>query len=213
MSQPDILKYIRFAEENLEEVVLPNSYGDFHAKGLDYLCLYRSPGYTVKVYLFPDGMENQEYGEVVNPHDHRYDFHTRCLSGVIENQWYRIPPCWDGESEGDECGQMYNVFAWDTPLLGGDGFRYMDRVPLQRNEVRQFPKGQTYYMSAEEYHTIRVVEPETAILLVQYEDVIPVGLPTLTFTQSDKAPSIDGLYSGFTADQALDKLQLLKDLL
>ena len=56
------------------EEVLANSFRDFHAKGLDYVCLKRRPSETVKLYFF-DG-DVSKLPEVVNPHDHRYDFST-----------------------------------------------------------------------------------------------------------------------------------------
>lgn len=196
------------------DTVIDNSYKDFHAKGLDYLCLHRSPELTLKAYFFAEGMESQKVGEVINPHDHRYNFLTQCFSGVIENQWYRPPPCWDGESIGDECGPMYDVYEWRTPLLGGTrvGFEYIDSIPLQRHRVSQFKTGQQYLMQAAEFHTIRVVERETCIVLRQYEDVVPADLPTHTFTQSSEPPSLDGLYNRFSADQAVKRIELLQGL-
>ena len=65
--------------------VKSNSFKDFHAKGLDYICLFRSPELTLKAYFFSEGMESQKVGEVVSPHDHRYNFFTQCYSGRIEN--------------------------------------------------------------------------------------------------------------------------------
>lgn len=59
--------------------LIQNSYRDFHAKGLDYVCLKRTPDHTVKVY-FLDG-DVSKVPEVVNPHDHRYAFETTVLSG------------------------------------------------------------------------------------------------------------------------------------
>lgn len=65
---------------NMEEVIA-NSFKDFHSKGLDYICLRRSPVLTTKLYFF-DG-DVSKLPEVVNPHDHRYDFSTVCLSGCV----------------------------------------------------------------------------------------------------------------------------------
>lgn len=194
--------------------VVDNSYRDFHAKGLDYLCLHRSPELTLKAYFFAEGMESQKVGEVINPHDHRYDFLTQCFSGVIENQWYRTPPCWDGVSIGDECGPTYDVYEYRTPLLGGSrvGFEYVDRIPLQRYRIGQYPRGADYFMYADQFHTIRVVESETCIVLAQYEDRVHPDLPTYTFTRANEPPDLAGLYSGFTADQAVKRLGLLREL-
>lgn len=211
-----------FAWDDIDiDDVVEHSYKDFHTKGMDYLCLSRSPELTLKAYFFAEGMDSQEVGEVINPHNHRYDFRTQCFSGTIENQWYRPPPCWDGESIGDECGPMYDVYEWRTPLLGswpvatGEtrvGFEYIDRIPLQRYRIRQCPAGSSYYMYADQLHTIRVVDPETCIVLQQYEDVVPASEPTHTFTQARQPPDISELYSGFTADQAVKRLALLREM-
>ena len=71
-------------------------------------------------------------------------------------------------------------------------------------------QGGAYLMKAAELHTIRIVENETVLALRQFEDVVPHGQPTQTFTRG-AAPSLDGLYSKFTADQALDKLRLFRE--
>lgn len=194
------------------DTAVENSYKDFHSKGLDYLCLYRSPELTIKAYFFAEGMDSQEVSEVVNPHDHRYDFDTQCFSGVIRNKWYRFPPSWDGESIGDECGPMYTAFEWRTPLLGGDGFTHIDAVPLEQHRWRSYSPGERYYMHADELHTIEVLAPETCIVLAQYEDRVPVHHPTHTFTREATPPDISGLYNKFTADQAVKQLRLLQDL-
>lgn len=191
------------------ESVLDNSYKDFHAKGIDYLCLHRDPGLTLKAYFFESGA--QDAGEVVNPHDHRYDFNTQCISGVIRNKWYRDPPCFDGESH--KCGDMYNAFAWHTPLLGGSGFSRAGAWPLQEYKFTDFHPGRGYFMAAEEFHTIQVMQPETVIVLAQYEDKVPPNQPTFMFAKSSEPPDLSGLYNKFTADQAVKRIDLLQELL
>lgn len=192
--------------------VVEHSYRDFHAKGLDYLCLSRTPELTLKAYFFAEGMDSQKVGEVINPHDHRYDFLTQCFSGTIRNKWFRFPPCWDGESIGDECGPMYDVYEWRTPLLGGNGFTHIDSVPLQQYREQDFTPGQQYYMPAPAFHTIQVMAPETCIVLAQYEDEVPADQPTHTFTQAKQPPDIHELYGRFTADQAVKRLALLREM-
>ena len=192
--------------------VVEHSFRDFHAKGLDYLCLSRTKELTVKAYFFADGMDSQEVSEVINPHNHRYDFLTQCFSGEIRNKWYRPPPCWDGESKGDECGPMYDVYEWRTPLLGGNGFTHVDAVPLQLYRQADYKPGGKYNMYYDQYHTIQVLKPETCIVLLQFEDWVPPEQPTLTFTRGGEPPSLDGLYNRFTADQAVKRLELLRGM-
>ncbi|OHU64016.1 hypothetical protein [Mycobacteroides chelonae] len=192
------------------ESVLENSYKDFHCKGFDYICLKRSPEYTLKAYFFEG--DAQDASEVVNPHDHRYDFRTTCLSGEVTNKWFRVPPRWEGQSTGDKHGSMYNVFHYTTPLNGGSGFDLQGLVPLQIYQTRSVGRGGSYFMGFSEFHTIQITKPDTVLLLEQYTDEVPVGQPTLTFTQSAEPPNLSGLYNKFTADQAVKRIQQLHEL-
>lgn len=211
-----MLSHYRWDDIDIDTVV-EHSFRDFHAKGLDYLCLHRSEKLTLKAYFFAEGLDSQEASEVVNPHDHRYNFMTQCFSGLIRNKWYRIPPCsLDAIYRGDYCGKDYEVFEWRTPLLGGDGFTYDGFCPLQEHRHGDYLPGEAYYMLAEELHTIQVMAPETCIVLAQYEDVVPADQPTRTFVLADEGgpepPPLDGLYNTFTADQAVKRLGLLREL-
>lgn len=76
---------------HLDEI-LAHSFTDFHAKGLDYLCLLRSPEITVKAYFFEGDVASAP--EVVVPHDHRYCFNTRVLGRCYTSHssrygWYK----------------------------------------------------------------------------------------------------------------------------
>ena len=179
--------------------VLANSYKDFHQKGFDYICLKRSPFETLKLYFF-DG-DASKLPEVVSPHDHRYDFGTTVVAGASENVWF-LP---------DEAGERYNAFAYRTPLNGGDGFTFTGEARLRETRRKAFQAGQHYHMLAEGLHTIRIVENETVLFLRQYEDRVPLDRPTQTFIRGDKAPSLDGLYSRFTADQVVDRLSRFQE--
>ncbi|QNJ56854.1 hypothetical protein SEA_REINDEER_44 [Mycobacterium phage Reindeer] len=196
------------------DALLPHSFKDFHAKGLDYVCLHRSDELTLKAYFFADGMESQRLGEVINPHDHRYNFETQLMSGVISNKWYRYA---DPNRFGDlgvGNADWYNIFEWRTPLNGGRGFQPVGDSTLlvqHRTETLAWP-GATYWMDAEELHTISVGARETCIVLAQHEDVVPLSEPTYTFTKDDEPPSLDGLYREFTADELVARINLLRDL-
>ncbi|BCP41383.1 hypothetical protein MINTMi27_14760 [Mycobacterium intracellulare] len=186
------------------DAVLENSYRDYHAKGLDYLCLHRTDDLTIKVYFFENA--NPDLPEVVNPHNHRYDFQTECLTGMVRNKWYVDSP------KNLRPGKMFSSFEWDTPLNGGDGFRYSHRAMLWENGHYTAGPGRGYAMSAEEIHTIQVLKPQTCIVLAQYEDRVPVGAPTRTWVSGHGAPDINDLYNKFTADQAMKRINLVREL-
>lgn len=175
--------------------ILSNSFKNFHVRGFDYLCIKRTAHHTRKVYFF-DGDVSQ-LPEVVNPHDHRYNFRTTILSGVMSNSEY---------VEDAERGKVYNEFEWRTPLNGGDGFKWKQEARLFET-VRTFHRpGETYFMGAQDFHTIRMHAPGTVLVLDQYADVVPVDVPTRTFMAEKQGPDLSGLYERFTEDQARQRL-------
>lgn len=178
--------------------VIANSYRDFHAKGLDYICLRRSPASTLKLY-FLDG-DVSKLPEVVNPHDHRYSFRTWVVAGKSRNIWY-----------DEDAGQTFNRFRWRTPLLGGDGFEWDKEVSLREIWRLTYAAGENYFMRHDEIHTIRMLENETVLFLEQYEDAVPVDVPTKTFCISEAPPTISGLYNRFTPDQIMSRLRRLEE--
>jgi hypothetical protein len=188
-------------EEALAGMVA-NSFKNFHVRGFDYICLKRTPQHTRKVYFF-DGDVSQ-LGEVVNPHDHRYDFKTTILSGVMSNSHYTC--------DGDE-GERYQEFEWRTPLNGGDGFTWKRETRLAERQRFMYRPGETYHMEAHEFHTIRMHAQGTVILLDQFEDKVAVDVPTRTFMATKAAPPLDGLYERFTVDEIIARHQTISALL
>ncbi|AMS02694.1 hypothetical protein BJD55_gp072 [Gordonia phage Yvonnetastic] len=208
------MSYVDINELDIDHVI-ENSYKNFHSKGLDYICLHRSPTSTVKLYFFADA--HVETPDVVNPHWHRYDFWTTAVTGAVENIWYKRTMPERKVSPNGRAVRLYNAFDYRTPLLGGDGFSYVGDVGLwedYRLRIKQGTSQQSYYMKYDEIHTINIVEPETCILLEQLEDVVPVDQPTETFALTSRpTPSIadDGLYDKFTADEIVKKLKWLNE--
>jgi hypothetical protein len=186
------------------EEVINNSFKDFHVKGFDYICVRRSPTQTVKLYFF-DG-DVSKLPEVVNPHDHRYNFETFCITGSVENLWFDRR----GTARSDSY-RTYEKFEYRTPLLGGNGFRHAGQAQLALIGRQAINPGESYWMDFNEIHTIRMVESETVIALVQHEDRVREDVPTFTYTRDREPPSLDGLYSKFAADQIVDRLQRLKE--
>ncbi len=181
--------------------VVANSFKNFHVKGFDYLCLQRSATETVKLYFF-DG-DVSKLSEIINPHDHRYDFETWVAAGSSENIWFKR-----GLDEND--GDTFNWFEYRTPLNGGDGFTFVGEEVLKESARRQFKAGDSYFMQYHDLHTIRMVENETVLLLVQFEDRVAIDKPTYTFSKGN-APAIDGLYEKFKADEIVAKLKRFEE--
>jgi len=184
------------------DTIVSNSYKDFHAKGVDYICVRRSPSLTVKLYFF-DG-DASKTGEVVYPHDHRYAFDTLVLVGAIENVRYATDR---RRAAGDRVGPLvYNEFEYRTPLNGGNGFTFRRQRVLAETSRDRYDQGEVYSQFPSEIHTIRIAEDRTVLFLRQYADEVPVDAPTRTFARGAE-PKLDGLYSRFTPDEVITRLE------
>ncbi len=186
--------------------IIEHSYKNFHAKGLDYICLHRSPELTVKVYFFDGDM--RKLPEVVAPHDHRYAFDTLVLAGVVSNSLYHRAMPKAGSYAGN-----YQEFEYRTPLNGGNGFAWKQEARLALYGCREYRRGESYGMDAEEVQTIAIHAPQTALLLRQYEDVVPRDQPTSCFLHDKQVPNLSGLYSKFRPDEVIARMQLIGRLL
>jgi hypothetical protein len=181
--------------------IVEHSFKDFHTKGFHYLCLQRSETETIKLYFF-DGDVNS-LPEVVAPHDHRYDFETYVAAGAVENVWFR-------RSLTEELGSIYNWFEYRTPLNGGNGFTFAGEEMLYEANRYRFTSGESYYMQADDLHTIRIAGNDTVLMLVQFEDIYPIEKPTSTFFKEQPA-ALDGLYTKFQADEVVSMLRRFEE--
>jgi len=190
---------VEVKRSHIEEIAA-NSFQDFHVRGFDYLCLFRSPALTVKAYFFDGDVANLP--EVVMPHDHRYDFHTAVISGEVENRLYE-------EGVG---GFVYDRFDYLTPLNGGDGFEWSRETSLRMRSSILYRIGESYACDHDDVHTIQIRAPGTILLLNQYADKVPVGSPTQAWRiAGDRSPpSLDGLYTPMTTDRAVQRLEQLQ---
>jgi hypothetical protein len=196
MAEPRELVRVAGLDCSIEDM-LAHSYRDFHVKGFDYICLKRSAEETIKIYVFGDGLAN--LSDVVNPHDHRYDFHTDVLAGCLVNKTY-VP---------SHAGTPYRRLNYATPLNGGSGFSLAGMTALSEVSEWAFARGERCYMLAEQIHTIQVL-PGTILKITQGPDRnVPV---TSTFTRDAEIPNLDGLYNRFTEGQLMDRLRHILDV-
>jgi hypothetical protein len=174
-----------------------NSFRDFHAKGVDYICLHRTPALTVKLYLFdPATLVVAGPGrQVVNPHSHGYNFSTHVLRGGVTNVEYL---------RGD--GDGWHEIRYGSPLKG----RRWDQVtgPCSLREIGRTAYGpsRSYDFDHERIHSIEVhPETKTALLLFQHADK---GKPfTLLYTRAPATPPLDGLYKRWATDDIRSALR------
>ncbi len=184
------------------EAIAANSYRNFHAKGLDYLCLLRTPELTRKVYFF-DG-DVSKLPEIVTPHDHRYDFKTTVLAGMVANRFY---------AKNVRGGEPVERFDYMTPLNGGDGFTWRETVTLRCTADRTFERGQSYSCRADQIHTLKIHSDSCVIVLDQYADSVAMDQPTSAYRADATAPNLDGLYERMTEDHLQDRLRQAVNLM
>lgn len=183
--------------------VLEHSFRNFHVKGFDYLCVKRTLEHTRKVYFFEGDVA--QLPEVVNPHDHRYDFRTTVLCGHMSNSQY--------VETRRRTGKVYQEFEWRTPLNGGDGFTWKRETRLIETQRHFYRRGDQYHMGARDFHTIRMHREGTVMVLDQYADCVAIGEPTRTFMGDKRAPDMSGLYDRFDADSAIRRFEQYKALM
>lgn len=181
------------------ETIASNSFRNFHAKGLDYLCLHRSPILTLKAYFYEQGHESTP--EVVCPHDHRYPFSTHVLAGrsghIRYQEW--VPGLYTPTHER---------FEWRTPLNGGNGFTWSREATLKVTGREEYSKGDSYWCNPDEVHTITINRSDTVLLLYQHADTVPLDQATSTYAPLGSiAPSTDGLYDRMPVDVVQARLR------
>jgi hypothetical protein len=182
------------------EEIASNSYRNYHAEGLDYLCLRRHPKETVKIYFF-DGLVSHT-PEVVSPHDHRYDFTTIVAAGKAQNNVFKL--CDDSHEDAEH----FHRFDWYTPLNGGGGFVYGERAFLRKATDVIYTPGMQFFSGNLVIHTLNVAEG-TILIQKQFENVVPNHKPTSTYVRHEHAPSLGYLYSRMTEDDVCRRLSQL----
>lgn len=186
----------------LDEII-KNSYKNFHSRGLDYICLRRSRHLTQKYYFF-DGDVTQ-IPEVVNPHNHRYDFETVVLAGEIKNSIWT--------ETGELGGDPYVRREWRTPLNGGNGFSGSEVCFLKEASAETYQAGSLYHCDADQIHTLSIQSSQAVALINQFVDVVPDDEPTQTyFRDAGSSLSLDGLYERFTRDEILSRIAVIRSL-
>lgn len=188
--------------------LLRDSYRDYCAKGVDYVCLCRTPYSTLKVYFFD--VDEETALEPVCPHDHRYDFSTTVLRGAVTNTiWSVVPKSFQTDAP------KFHKFEYRTPLLQGNGFTLAGYEHLRVDNAQRYTHGQTYRSLHATIHTLNMVQPGTILVVEQFEDRVPAGTPTSTYVPArpgvpPQPPALTGLYGKFTGEAMLQRLEQLE---
>jgi hypothetical protein len=148
--------FLKLLEQFNEDEMAQHSIKDHHVYGMDYLCLARTPGLTVKIYHMNEPYNPNE-GFLVHPHSHRYAFDTIVLRGFTRH--LRFKPM---------AGEDWRVHSYnpDTKAM----------LPTVRCgwecKVESHGAGSTYSVHEDEIHTLQVEENNGPLLLglFQYRD-------------------------------------------
>lgn len=190
------------------EAIIANSYKDFHAKGFDYICLHRSSQITVKAYFLNGDVT--KVPEVVNLHNHRYAFSTEVLAGSMVDHTFRI------ETRTDLArmdARVFQRFDYMTPLNGGNGFTAVGENTLIPVKHEIVTVDMRIHRRSWDVHTIQMLEDQTVLLLTQYHDELPINTPTQCWVRKgEPAPDTKGLYTRFTADEVVNRLDIISAL-
>ncbi len=159
-----------------------HSFEHFHAIGLTYVNLLRTPALTAKLYITEPGtLKMNTEGYVVNPHSHCYRFHTYVVSGWVRNIEFAAGR-----------GEAQHKFEYSSPLSGGNGFTRLGTEPLGWGSYGHFTKEEAYFLDEHDIHTLTLPEDEqTVLFLLQYHDVCN---KTVLYSRSPEPPSTEGLY-------------------
>ena len=150
------------------EHALEFSYADYHDPGLDYLCLFRSTGLTLKAYFIDDGSK----GDILIPHNHRYSFDSRIIAGsLVETQYVEslTKPCF-------LVADQVMKYRYDCIADGGAGYDEATEVWLMKTSTSRYTRyaagvdGAYNNYAHKNIHTLSEIDPGTIILLTQYAD-------------------------------------------
>lgn len=184
-----------YEEANIKDIQ-SNSFKNFHAVGLNYICLFRSPNLTIKIYIIrPGESAPNKDGYIVCPHSHRYNFQTLVLAGKISNvvfkefsygETHMYPP--------------YYKFKYVTPLDNGPATSsFVGPATLIIDYKQQLDSGGSYFFPVPKIHSLKIQHDKyTALLLHQYKDT---ETETELFTNSPQLPSYDELYQKFSEEE------------
>lgn len=185
------------------ETIAANSFFDFHAKGLDYICLKRSrDGATHKVYFLPENRDG-----IVSPHDHRYDFRTQLLAGEVVDQHF-----WN--AAGDRQGHPYFEHDWFTPLDGGRGFSQIgEPVQLYEPSIATHHARTPADFWSTPNNVIHTLRPLAASVIYLVQGPRLRDTSKVYVRDGQPTPSLDGLYRKPSVDEVLGRLRMLAPLL
>lgn len=196
---------VQLLKELDPEAARESSWLNYHAIGFDYLCLHRSPGLTIKLYMGEriEGCGNGDY--LVNPHSHAYTFDTFVLHGAVRN--ITFSPLLMQAGARSEHG--YREFRYDTASRKTKPMWPHWMLYPMAQDFDAHTAG--YRLVPDDIHTIEISRSmPTCMLLFQYADTCTT---TRLFMRGDDPPNLAGLYIKPTIPEVYELVQRAKDLI
>lgn len=136
-----------------------NSYFNYHTQGLHYLNLSRGAEITLKLYYIPETVNRNE-GFLVLPHNHRYNFQTFVLKGMLYH--YRFEKiALDAEEHPSHRFHQFD-YSCHTKRLIYDG---LTKLKVRKREY--CCSKDTYYVHPDEIHTLEILEGPVVLAILQ----------------------------------------------
>jgi hypothetical protein len=181
------------------EVAAQHSFLNYHAPGMDYLCLLRSDDLTVKLYMTNRGRLRTcgTMDFLVNPHNHAYNFMTYVISGHVTNINF---------VERDDRKGWFRSNYKDRKVSDPK------ETSLHKISSQVYRENENYYLDHWVIHTISVpLHQQTCLMLFQYRDQPKDH--TLYFSPKAEAPNTEGLYIKPDSWQTMDLIRKAKTFL
>lgn len=170
-------KYVLCADSRTLQDLSRKSH--FHDNGFLKLTLFETSdqAFRIRLHVWKNGAED------VNIHNHRYDFASLVVSGVIENRRWRL----------SEAGKMIKVFQYSSRDENGE-YRLARRgqAYLTPCEPEMYAKGDWYRMGHDDLHTAKaVVNGPVVTMCLQDRRMLKPHAWTYSTHHPDDAERID----------------------
>jgi len=173
---------------------IDNSYKNHHAKGLNYINLFRDPNLTIKLYFLDENVHknlNSE-GLLVMPHTHAYHFQTVVIYGAIRHVVYKEDKKLSGQ-------HPWLSYKYDSRKEPQERFSAPMVTGLTIDSINTYNRGESYYVDPYMIHSLIPTQKSTCLILFQY-----ANQRTITeFYQpvNSELPKFDGIYERFTPQE------------
>lgn len=187
--------FIKLRWQRARGEVLRDSIKDFHTPNFNYICLQRTPGLTIRLYILKPNTRSV-LGEI-NIHNHLYDTQLYVLRGVLTNTTYVID---------EAAGEPMHAHLLRSALHPENVEReikleYIGVRPLAVSNIQLLGAGDTYLMPHTDIHSVwSAPTMYLAYLLVEHATVKDRSTIFTRERLGDRLPT-PGAYNKYTEEE------------